>query len=184
MMATRFSFENLHKAWLDCRRRKRGKSTSLAFEANAEEELLDLASELASRSYRPRPSTCFAARNDKYREVFAAQFRDRVVHHLLVRELEKIWEPIFIHDSYACRRGKGSHAAVERLQRFMRRVTANGTRRAWYLQLDVRSFFPTIDRRLLLETVLSRLHDDELKWLAEIVILHGSCHRSCADMLA
>jgi len=172
MMASLFTFESLHRAWLDCRRRKRGKPAALAFEANGEEELLDLASELASRTYRPSPSFCFVARNDKYREVFAARFRDRVVHHLLVRELEKIWEPVFIHDSYACRRGKGTHAAVKRLQTFMRRATANGTRRAWFAQLDIRSFFPSIDRPLLLEFVQSRLHSEEFRWLAEVIISH------------
>ncbi len=172
MMASLFTFENVYKAWLDCRRRKRGKPAALAFEANAEEELLLLASELADRSYRPRPSFCFVARNDKYREVFAAQFRDRVVHHLLVRELEKIWEPIFIHDSYASRKGKGTHAAVSRLQTFMRRATANGTRRAWFLQLDIRSFFPSLDRKLLLDMLLSKLHDEELRWLVRVVVMH------------
>ncbi|HCC54718.1 MAG TPA: reverse transcriptase [Desulfobulbaceae bacterium] len=172
MMASLFTFENLYRAWLDCRRRKRGKTAALAFETKAEEELLDLVSELADRTYRPRPSFCFVARNDKYREVFAAQFRDRVVHHLLVRELEKIWEPVFIHDSYACRRGKGTHAAVNRLQTFMRRATANNTLRAWFLQLDIRSFFPSIDRALLLELVRARLHSEELQWLAEVVIAH------------
>ena len=142
-----------------------------------------MVSELAGRTYRPHPSFCFVARNDKYREVFAAQFRDRVVHHLLVRELEKIWEPVFIHDSYACRRGKGTHAAVQRLQTFMRRATANGTRRAWFVQLDIRSFFPSIDRRLLLELVRSRLHSEELKWLAEVVISHDPAEdplRTCS----
>jgi hypothetical protein len=59
----------------------------------------------------------------KLREVFAADFRDRVVHHVLMDFLEKIWEPVFIHDSYACRKGKGVHAAVERLQSFTRRVS-------------------------------------------------------------
>lgn len=73
----------------------------------------------------------------KLREIFAADFRDRVVHHVLVNYLERIWEPRCIHDSYACRRGKGVHAAVQRLQRFIREVTVNGTRRAWYLQLDI-----------------------------------------------
>ena len=172
MITTLFTFENLHRAWLDCRRRKRGKTAALVFEANAEEELLDFASELAGRTYRPRPSFCFVARNDKYREVFAAQFRDRVVHHLLVRELEKTWEPVFIYDSYACRKGKGTYAAVNRLQKFMRRATANSTRRAWFAQLDVRSFFPSIDRRLLIEFVNARLYSEELKWLAEVLISH------------
>ncbi|MEW6263623.1 MAG: reverse transcriptase/maturase family protein [Thermodesulfobacteriota bacterium] len=172
MMASLFTFENLYRACLDCRRKKRGKKAALAFEVNAEENLLALTRELSERSYRPSPSFCFVARNDKHREVFAADFRDRVVHHLLVRYLEQIWEPVFIHDSYACRRGKGTHGAVERLQSFTRKVTANRTRRAWFAQLDIKAFFPSMDRQILLDLVLSRLDNEEMRWLAEIVIMH------------
>ncbi|MFZ2957241.1 MAG: RNA-directed DNA polymerase [Candidatus Ozemobacteraceae bacterium] len=89
-----------------------------------------------------------------------------------MRELEKIWEPIFIHDSYACRKNRGTHAAVERIQTFTRRATANGTRRAWFAQLDIEAFFPSIDRRRLLEIVLAKLKNPELRWLAELLILH------------
>ncbi|NVM22641.1 MAG: hypothetical protein HWN68_12790 [Desulfobacterales bacterium] len=64
----------------------------------------------------------------------------------LVRRLEKIWEPVFIHDSFACRKGKGTHSAVSRLRSFARKVTANRTRHAWFAQLDIKAFFPSIDR--------------------------------------
>jgi retron-type reverse transcriptase len=171
-MASLFTFENLYKAYLDCRRKKRGKPAALAFEANAEQNLLELTQQLVQRTYRPSPSFCFISRNDKYREVFAADFRDRILHHLLVRYLETIWEPVFIHDSYACRKGKGTHKAVARLQSFTRQVTANDTRRAWFLQLDIRAFFPSIDRQILLDLVLSRLDNEEMRWLAQMLILH------------
>jgi hypothetical protein len=62
----------------------------------------------------------------KPREVFAADFRDRIVHHLLVSRVEPVFEPRFIHDSYACRGGKGVLAASDRLTEFLRRITANG----------------------------------------------------------
>ena len=68
------------------------------------------------------------------------------MHHVLVNYLEHIWEPVFIHDSYACRKGKGLHAAVARLQQFMREATANGTRPAYTLQLDIRNYFLSIDK--------------------------------------
>jgi len=171
-MASLFTFENVYRAYQDCRRKKRGKMAALAFEVNAEQYLLELTRELSDRTYRPSPSFCFVAKNDKHREVFAADFRDRVVHHFLVRRLEKIWEPVFIYDNYACRKGKGTHGAVERLRSFTRKVTANETRRAWFAQLDIRAFFPSIDRGVLLSLVLSRLQNEELRWLSEILILH------------
>ena len=167
-----FTFQNLYRAYLDCRRNKRNKKAALVFEVNAEQNLLDLTHELSQRIYRPSPSFCFVAQNDKHREVFAADFRDRVVHHLLVSYLEKIWEPVFIYDSFACRKGKGTHGAVKRLRSFTRKVTANQTRCAWFAQLDVRAFFPSIDRNILLAFVLSRLKNKDLRWLAEIIILH------------
>ena len=105
-------------------------------------------------------------------EIFAANFRDRVVHHVLVSYLERIWEPRFIHDSYACRRGKGVHAAVAWLQQFIRQATANGTRRAWYLQLDIRNYFMTIDRDTLYAQVERGLRDDDARWLAKVLIYH------------
>lgn len=96
-------------------------------------------------------------RPTKLREIFAADFRDRVVHHLLVDYLERLWEPVFIHDSYACRRGKGVHYAVTRLTEFLGQATANGTRKAWYLQVDIRNYFMRIDKELLFERPVHRM---------------------------
>ena len=172
MTASLFTFENLYRAWLDCRRNKRRSRSAMEFEADAERHLIGLSRELRERVWHPSPSVCFVARNDKYREVFAAAFRDRVVHHFLVPRLERIWEPVFIHDSYACRKGRGTHGALRRLRSFIRKVTANCTTRAHYLQLDIRSFFPSVDKRLLLELLLARLDDPELRWLVRTIVLH------------
>lgn len=92
--------------------------------------LLALRDALADRSYETARSVCFFVRRPKLREVFAADFRDRVVHHVLVGHREKIWEPVFIHDSYACLRGKGVHLAVDKLQQSCARPpqTAPGQR--------------------------------------------------------
>ncbi len=78
-------------------------------------------------------------------EVFATDFRDHIVHHLLVFHQERLFEPRFIHDSYACRKGKGALAARDLLMIFLRQINANGHRPAWDLKLDVASFFPSIN---------------------------------------
>ena len=122
-----FSFENLHRQYLKCRRNKRNTANALAFEVRQEENLLGLKAALDNRTYTPSRSVCFVTQRPKLREIFAADFRDRVVHHVLVDFLEAIWEPIFIHDSYACRRGKGVHAGVKRLQTFLRQATAENS---------------------------------------------------------
>lgn len=87
----------------------------------------------------------------KLREIFAADFKDRIVHHILVDYLEKIWEGKFIHDSYVCRKNKGIHAGTTRLRSFMRKVTTNGSQNAFYMQLDIKNFFMSIDKEILYE---------------------------------
>ena len=148
-----FDSDDLQRAYLDCRRRKRGTLNALRFEMNQAENLLELEDELNSGSYRPARSVCFVNLKPKPREIFAADFRDRVVHHLFIREIEKHWEWVFIHDSFACRLGKGTHAAVDRLERFVRSRTHGGRRHAWFLQIDIHNFFMSIDRRILFEMI-------------------------------
>jgi retron-type reverse transcriptase len=135
---------------MSCRRRKRNTINALRFEASLLDNLADLGETLSSGTYKPSRSVCFVAKQPKHRAIFAADFRDRVVHHLLVPWIEKIFEPKFIHDSYACRKDKGTHAAVERLKHFMNRVTKGGRVEAWFIQLDIRSFFMSMDREILL----------------------------------
>jgi hypothetical protein len=167
-----FSYENLYRQYLACRRNKRNTANALKFEARQEQNLLELQTALENRSYSPSRSVCFCIRKPKLREVFAADFRDRVVHHVLVDHLEQIWEPLFIHDSYACRKGKGVHAGVHRLQTFIRRETANGTRPAWYLQLDIRNYFMSIDKQLLFNMLAPRIRDEDALWLTRLLVFH------------
>jgi len=115
----------------------------------------------------------FLVEKPKQREIFAADFRDRVVHHLLVGHLEPGWESRFIHDSYACRKDKGIHKGVERLGAFMRKVTANGTRHAWYLQLDIRGYFVTLDRNILYERLAAHESDPAVLWLIQVVLFQN-----------
>jgi RNA-directed DNA polymerase len=104
--------------------------------------------------------------------VFAADFRDRVVHHLLVENMERVFEPRFIHDSYACRTGKGTLAASDRLMQFLRRITCNGRRRAWALKLDVAGFFSSIHKRTLYGIIARYIRDPELLWLTRTILFH------------
>jgi hypothetical protein len=172
MIALDLSLENLYRQYYRCRRNKRNTVNALRFEAEQEKHLLALQEALVNRRYRPSRSVCFFATRPKLREIFAADFRDRVVHHLLVDYLERIWEPIFIHDSYACRKAKGVHAGVQRLQTFIRQATANGTRPAWYLQLDIRNYFMRIDKDILFKLLAAKLKDEAALWLTRTLVYH------------
>ncbi|MBF0108780.1 MAG: group II intron reverse transcriptase domain-containing protein [Magnetococcales bacterium] len=173
-----FTAENLYWAWRKCRRRKSHIRSATDFEYNLEENLFALRDELRRRRYCPAPSRAFLVAKPKRREIFAAQFRDRVVHHLLVDHLEPGWERRFIHDSFACRKGKGTHAAVERLRSMTRQVTANGSRPAWYLQLDIKGFFISIDRRILFSRLVAHEIDPVVLDLIRLLVFHDPT-RNC-----
>ena len=99
---------DLYHAYKDARRHKRSRNYQLRFERNVERELVRLRDAILSRRYRPGASTCFIIHDPKMREVFAAQFRDRVVHHLLYNYIAPLLIPGFIRDSYSCIPGRGT----------------------------------------------------------------------------
>jgi RNA-directed DNA polymerase len=167
-----YRFENLWRAYRECRRTKRGTLNALAFEWNAEAGLFALQQELLSHRYQPGTSICFVTDGVKPREVFAADFRDRIVHHLLLHRIEPVFERRFLHDSYACRKGRGVLAASDRLTEFLRQATANTARPAWALKLDVASFFPSIHKPTLYDILCRRVRDPELRWLTATILFH------------
>lgn len=142
------TLQALHSAWQTARKGKQPSRNQLTFDARWADNLIKLQELINTGRWHPRPSACFVAERPKAREIHAPDFADRVVHHWLVPQLEAIWEPKFIHDSYANRRGKGSHAAVKRLQSFVRQVHS-GQKGGWYLQLDIHNFFNSIHRPTL-----------------------------------
>ena len=144
MRAPLFDFAALYQAWQTCRCGKRGTRQAQRYEIGLLDRLVDTSEALQTHAWHPSPATCFVTLHPKPREILAAGFGDRVVHHLLVPWFERLYEPVFIHDSYANRKGKGTHAAVQRLQAFTR-----SQRSGHYLQLDVGNFFHSIDRRTL-----------------------------------
>jgi retron-type reverse transcriptase len=165
-----FSLERLFAAYRLCRRRKRGTLNALDFEFQQEKHLMDLQYELESGLYRPRPYVAFLVEKPKKREIFAADFRDRVVHHVIAQELTPFWERRMIYDSFACRVGKGTLSGVHRLHQFFQKVTANQTRNAYYLQLDIKGFFIQIDKNILYRQLKNTIHDDALNWLIRTVL--------------
>jgi hypothetical protein len=166
------SLAALLEAWLDCRRHKRNTASAREFEARQEEELAGLHADLASGAYRPGPSTCFVITRPKPREVWAAGFRDRVVHHALYNRIGPRFEASFIADTCACIKGRGTLYGARRLEAKVRAITANWTRRAYYLKLDVANFFVSIDKRILLPLLERRVHEPFWMDLAELIVAH------------
>lgn len=149
---------DLFQAYYDARRNKRNTVNALKFEMHYEEELFRLWEEIRDRRYRIGRSICFINFKPVQREIFAADFRDRVVHHLIFNYLNPIVEPGFIKDSYSCREGKGTHFGIRRMQSFIRGCSHNYTRDAWVLKLDILGYFMRIDRQLLFDMICRKLN--------------------------
>lgn len=115
-------FENLHSAYLKARKCKRYRAEILQFSYNLEENLLKLQQELLSQTYQHGEYREFVICDAKKRQIKAAPFRDRVVHHALCNIIEQIFDKGFIYDSYACRKNKGTHQAIKRLESSLRSV--------------------------------------------------------------
>jgi len=141
--------DDLFEAYAACRRHKRRTASAMAFELNYEENLVELCREINSGQYMPGQSVAFIVDRPVKREIFAAQFRDRVVHHLLINKLNALFERSFIYDSYSCREGKGTHLGIRRLGHSIRSCSGNYSRECWVLKLDIRGFFMSISRRRL-----------------------------------
>ncbi len=161
------SFANLYAAYRKARRGKRDRREVAAFEFDLESNLFDLQRELEEESYQPGAYRNFFVRERKLRLISAAPFRDRVVHHALCRVLEPIWERRFVYDSYACRPGKGTHAALDRCQQYARRYR-------YVLQCDVHQFFPAIDHAILAQKLARLVTCDRTLGLIGRILASGA----------
>ncbi|HAU0159893.1 TPA: hypothetical protein PNO09_002146 [Legionella pneumophila] len=145
------NLESLFQAYFDCRKNKRNTMNALRFETNYESNLIALRDELNSGIWHPGRSIAFVIDKPVKREIFAADFRDRVVHHWLINQLNPLFEKAFIYDSYASRKGRGAHMGIARAAQFIRKCSLNYQRDCYVLKLDIMSFFIRINRRILWE---------------------------------
>ncbi len=163
------TFENLHTAYLKARRGKRFSPDVLAFSADLEESLLSIQEDLVSKRYRTSAYRCFFVYEPKKRMIAALPFRDRVVHHALCNVIEPIWEARFIDDNYACRVGKGTHAAADRLTAFLRRAHRQWGQ-VYVLKLDVKSYFPSVNHEILMELIRRKITCRDTLWLVGEIV--------------
>lgn len=159
------SLENLAAAARAALRGKRSTLTGAGFFAEWETEVVRLERELREGSYAPGEYHYFEIPDPKPRVIAAAPFRDRVVHHALVQVLEPLFEPRFIEDSYACRKGRGNHAGMRRALHFSKKYR-------WALKCDIRRYFPSI-RHDLMQRAIARVVADQ-KVLALVDQILGS----------
>jgi len=173
------NLDDLFEAYADCRINKRNTMNALAFELDYEQNLVTLWEEINLRTYSPGRSIAFIVDKPVKREIFAADFTDRIVHHLVINKLNPLFEKIFIYDSYACRKNKGTHFGIQRIARFIRQCTRNYTQDAYVLKLDIQGFFMAINRRILWEKLRPFIEQKYQHQDQELILF--LCHQILAN---
>jgi retron-type reverse transcriptase len=162
-------FENLYRAFREASTGKRYRLESLKFKSNLEENLISLQNELIWNMYKPEPYRQFLVKEPKQRLISAPTFRDRVVHHALCQIIEPIFENRMIYETFACRRGKGTHAAMYHAQK-----NARTAQRKWggyyVLKCDIKSFFPSVSQDILMNIIRRNIRDKKTMNLIGIII--------------
>jgi len=154
---------DLFQAYFDARKNKRNTINALAFEKYLEANLFALTNEIIERKYTPKPSICFIVDKPVKREIFAADFRDRVIHHFIYNYISPIFEKTFINDSYSCRKGKGTHYGIKRIDHFIRSCSHNFSKDCYILKLDIKGYFMAMDKTLLFDKVRNELMGNKNK---------------------
>ncbi|MEK7615234.1 MAG: reverse transcriptase/maturase family protein, partial [Patescibacteria group bacterium] len=120
--------------------------------------------------YRHSPYEPFTICDPKQRTIHKARVKDRVVHQAIVNVIEPLFEKRFIYDSYSCRVGKGTHAAVSRLRTFLRQASRNHTKTVYAVKCDIRKFFASINHEILIGLLHKRIQDSQTMRLLEQII--------------
>lgn len=166
-----YSFENIYLAYIEARKNKRYREDVLTFTDNLEANLITIQNELIWKMYSPGRYREFIVYEPKKRIIQAPSFKDRVVHHALCNVIEPIFDARFIYDSYACRKGKGTHAGVERTAFFLRKMEHG----AYCLKADISSYFPSIDHTVLKTLLRKKVSCEDTLWFIDTIIDGTSC---------
>ena len=157
-------------AWDEFKRGKRSKPDVQKFEYNLEDNIFQLHQGLKTKTYHHSHYTSFYVKDPKLRHIHKAFVKDRVLHHAVFRILYPIFDLTFIFDSYSCRINKGTHRAVNRLQKFAGKTSKNNTKKCFILKCDIKKFFDSIDHDILISLIERRIGDDNAIWLIEKII--------------
>lgn len=159
------SWDNLYAAYKEAQKGKRYKNQVLSFTENLEENLITLQNELIWKVWRPAGFRSFTVKEPKPRQIHAPIFKDRVVHHALVRVIEPLFERKFIHRSCACRKWKGTYFALQETQKMVRSPSSTHFPKA-----DVRSYFPSVTHDVLKKIIRRTIKDKNTLWLIDTII--------------
>jgi RNA-directed DNA polymerase len=164
------SVENLLEAWREFLPGKRGKRDVQEFQLRLMDNILSLHKDLISGAYKHGSYEVFNINDPKPRSIHKATVRDRLLHHAIHRILCPFFDKKFIADSFSCRVGKGTYAAINRFRRFSYIVGKNNTQTCWVLKCDVRKFFASINQSVLVAVLKKHIQDADVIQLLQKVI--------------
>ncbi len=162
-------FDELYDAHMNARKGKRFRPDVLEFTDRLEENLIEIQNELMYETYKVGKYRKFYVKEPKLRLVMALQYRDRVVQWAIYKQLNPFYDKLFIEDSYACRIGKGSHRAADRLQYWLKQVSRK-PEKWYYLKLDISKYFYRVDHEVLLSILERRVKDQRLMRLLHKIV--------------
>ena len=160
----------LFQAYFDCRKNKRNSSSALEYEENFEEKIFVLYEKLKNKTYKPGTTDFFVVLQPKPREIWAAQFEDRIIHHLFYNKFYHTFAKSFIYDSYSCIPTKGTLNASKRLDYFVKSCTKNYSEKTFYLQCDIMSFFASIDKNIAFSILSKKIKNSWWAWLLQTIL--------------
>lgn len=164
------SVENLLEAWRGFLRGKRKKHDVQEFEYNLMNNVFELHCELKDKTYTHGAYHAFNISDPKPRNIHKASVRDRLLHHAIYRKLYPHFDKKFIHDSYSCRIGKGTHKALDQFRAYAYEVSKNHTSTVWVLKCDIRKFFASVDQNILMNIIARHIQDSDTVWLINQIV--------------
>ena len=153
------SIDTIFEGYFDCRKNKRSSSSALEFEVNYEHNLLELCEQINNRTYTPSSSIAFVVMKPRPREIFAANFRDRILHHVEDLAMRPLLEKEFIATTCNNRIGKGTEGCVQYLDAAIKECSQNYTKDCWICKMDLKGFFMSISKSLLIKDIIAFLKE-------------------------
>ena len=164
--------EEVFIAYLDCLKRKKNKKSAIEFQLNLASNIRKLRDDLNNGTYQIGPSRVFVVTNPQPREVWAAEFRDRIVHHLIYNRIGARIEAKFSQGSCACIPGRGTLYGSNRLEKIICANSNNWSEKLYYLKMDISNFFVSIQKQILDDLITKEIDDPWLLNLFRQVIWH------------
>jgi len=162
--------EDVFYAYYDCRKEKRNSWSALRFEERLERNLMQLHRELQDGTWKPSRLSCFVITHPRPREIWASEFRDRIVQCVFYNRWRERFHNSFIYDTYACIPGRGALHGANRIARMMRQVTKSYTTDAFVLKADIANFFVSIDKTILEQILLKTITTEWDRWIVKKIL--------------